>query len=168
MISLRVFFMLHAYKSWDYLEILFLVQKQGNKNSICFIKNKINTLNKNSLFLESPLSCPTTNGDSTATDFLGKFKSKPGKSCSHQTAISMNHQFVFHDFFCIPSLFCSLFCSTFSATALPSLSVAAEVCFQLHDLLVQGTKQASDFSPIPFFACVVTGTGRKQLELNTH
>lgn len=32
----------------------------------------------------------------------------------------MNHQFVFHDFSRIPSIFCSLFCSMFSARALPS------------------------------------------------
>lgn len=96
------------------------VEKQGNKNNICFIKNKINTPNKNSLFLENPFSCPTTKGASTATDFLKKSKSKLGNSCSHQTVSTMNHQFVFHDFSHIPSIFCSLFCSMFSARALPS------------------------------------------------
>ena len=61
-----------------------------------------------------------TKGVSAATDFLKKIKSKPGKSCSHYTVISLNHPFAFHDFSCIPSIFCSLFCSMFSAAALPS------------------------------------------------
>jgi hypothetical protein len=42
------------------------IEEQGNKNNICFIKNKINTLEKNSLFLEHSSSCPAIDRASTA------------------------------------------------------------------------------------------------------
>lgn len=123
--SLCVFSMGPTSRSWDYLGSFISSRKeQGNKSDVCFIKNKISILNKSLLFLKkknnNPPSCLATKRVSAATAFLKVFKSKPGKSCSHYPVISMNHQFAFHDFLRIPSIFCSLFCSMFLAAALPS------------------------------------------------
>lgn len=77
-ISVHMFFMLLAYRSWDYLRDFFF-QWRCKRKKIMFALLKINTLNKTSLFLENPLSCSTTKGASTATDFLKKFQIKAGK-----------------------------------------------------------------------------------------